>query len=172
MNSNLWNRYLIWIMDKYNIGRKGFDLLLEELLDSPFEVIIDRDSNRLKDGENIRKAFFIENGVSGMFIDHEISVLEVILALAIRIDQEYTGNPRNPHPELIFWELLGNLGLDKFDNTHFNNNIIYEILGIFVNREYDFGGNGGLFPLKNPICDQREVELWSQAMAYLSENWV
>jgi hypothetical protein len=159
-------------MEKYNIGRKGFDLLLEELLDSPFEVIIDRDSNRLKDGENIRKAFFTENGVSGMFIDHEISVLEVILALAIRIDQEYTGNPRNPHPELIFWELLGNLGLDKFDNIHFNSDIIYEILGIFINREYDFNGNGGLFPLKNPICDQREVELWSQAMAYLSENWV
>ena len=172
MIHNLWSDYLIWIENTYYIDKKGYDMLLDELLNSPFEAIIDRDNNRIDDGEGIRNRYLSENGISGGFIDHPISVLEVLVALACRIDSEYIGNPNDPHPESLFWEMIYNLGLNKFDNRHFNGDKIYDILSIFVTREYDFDGNGGLFPLKYPKNDQRCVEIWRQCMAYLSENYV
>lgn len=37
-------------------------------------------------------------------------------------------------------------------------------------RYYKSDGFGGLFPLSNPMGDQRYVEVWYQMMAYLAEN--
>ena len=68
--------------------------------------------------------------------------------------------------------MICNLGLDKFDDKHYNSDYVYEILGKFVRREYDFNGRGGLFPLKNVQNDQRKVEIYYQMLAYLSENYV
>lgn len=168
----MWDIYYKYLMDTYNIYRMRYSNLLFQLFNTPFAAVLIRDENRVSDGEDIRVRFFNHMGLSGSFNGHDVSILEVILALSDRVDREYTGNPLDPHPEIIFWELLGNLGVDKFDNNHYNSVEIDEILAIWINREFDFNGNGSLFPLKNPEEDQTCVELWGQCMAYLSENWV
>lgn len=167
---NLWNEYKNWLIYKVNFTKKGYDLLLNELHNSPFEAILDRDTNRIEDGEALRSSFFYEQRLNGDFMDQEIGVLEVLVALAIRIDDEYLGNPVTPHPEIIFWEMICNLGLNKCDNSHFNRDYIYEKLAIWINREFDFYGNGSIFPLRACNFDQKSVEIWSQMKAYLNEK--
>ena len=41
-----------------------------------------------------------------------------------------------------------------------------------IDRDYDASGFGGIFPLRRPAEDQRKVELWYQAAAYILENGV
>lgn len=172
MKRTMWDDYAQWIWETYHIYNKSYTSLFRELLNIPFVVVLDRDENRLGDAEAIRDRYFAENGISGSFIDHKISVLEVLLGLSIRVDNEYVGNPRDPHPETIFWEMLDNLGLNKYINSRFSPQKVHEIVDIFVYREYDFDGYGGIFPLKNPKKDQKNVEIWDQCMAYLTENWL
>ena len=168
----LWLDYRDWLINLCNFRKKGYDKLLTQLHFSPFEVVLERDINRVQDGLSFRQQFLSENGINGDFYDQPCSILEVLVALAVRIDGEYIGNPADPHPDQIFWEMICNLGLNKFDNKHYNSDFIYEILGKFVGRAYNFDGNGGIFPLKNVQNDQRKVEIWSQMMAYLNENYV
>lgn len=169
--NNLWLDYRDWLINLCHFNKKGYDELLTQLHFSPFEVILDRDDNRVQDGLSFRQQFLNENGINGDFYDHPCGILEVLVALSIRIDNEFVGNPVDPHPEMLFWMMICNLGLDKFDNKHYNSDFIYEILGRFVSRQYDFNGNGGIFPLKNARNDQRKNEIWNQMLAYVSENF-
>ena len=144
---------------------------MEQLFDSPFEAVLDRDINRIDDCLSLREQFFYEKGVNGSFIEKDPCILELLVSLSVRIDNEYLGNPNDPHPEIMLWEMICNLGLDKFDNSHYNGDKIYKILGVLVGRQYDFNGKGGLFPLKNVCFDQKNVEIVGQMKAYLSENF-
>lgn len=174
---NLWDEYFDWLLKRLNLRKRGYSDLLYLLFDTPFRVILDRDVNRLKDGEYLRNRFFIDIGVSGDFMDHPVSVLEVLLALSERIENEYIGNPSDPRPDIIFWEMLCNLGLDYagFEDNRIkyptNLRRFHDIIDTFLDREYDFYGKGGLFPLKSVSFDQRDVEIWDQMQAYLSEKY-
>lgn len=168
---NLWGEYEKWLLNQINFRKKGYNLLIDMLHNSAFEVFVERDSNRLQDGASYRGAFFGNIGViDGNFSDHPIGILEVLVAFAIRIDTDYIGDPGNPHPEILFWEMLCNLGLNKYDDNHFNSDEVYNILAIWITRNYNYNGFGGIFPLKNARNDQKEVELWRQMMAYFNEK--
>ena len=45
-----------------------------------------------------------------------------------------------------------------------------EILNIWLERRYDEDGKGNIFPLKDPIKDQKTVEIWYQMQSYLLEK--
>lgn len=168
----MWDDYGDWLHHKYFIGRKNYKMLLNELLNSQFIFVLERDANRMEDGAYLRDQYFMENGISGSFLDRPISILEVLLALAIRIDNEYVGSPNDPRPDMIFWEFLSNLRLTEYQDSRFNVRKIHEILDFWMYRRYKYDGNGGIFPLKNPKNDQKKVELWDQTMAYLTENYI
>lgn len=168
---NLLEKYYEWLLYSVNFNDKGYNLLMKELFNSPFEVVLERDNNRIDDCMALREQFLYGEGLKGDFLDFPANILELLVSLAIRIDNEYIGNPNDPHPEIIFWEMICNLGLDKFDNLRFNSGLIYEILGVFVGRKYDKNGNGGLFPLPKTNTDQREIELASQMKAYLNIHY-
>lgn len=170
-NVNLIDEYYNWLLYHVNFGMKNYDLLMRQLFNSPFEAILDRDLNRIDDCLSLRGQFLYEKGINGNFIEKDPCILELFVSLAIRIDNEYLGNPNDPHPECMFWEMICNLGMDKFDNSHYKSDKIYEILGIFVGRQYDFYGNGGIFPLKMCDFDQKDVEISRQMKAYLNENY-
>lgn len=174
---NLWEEYFNWLLKGLNLKKKGYSNLLYLLFETPFRVVLDRDNNRLDDGKYLRNHFFLDIGVDGEFIEHPVSVLEVLIALCNRIDAEYLGNPNNPRPDIIFWEILCNLGLDSVcftdSRVKYPTNLrrFQDIIDTFLDREYDFYGKGGLFPLKSVSFDQREVEIWEQMQAYLSEKY-
>ena len=168
----IWIDYNDWLLKFCNFKQSGYRKLINQLSESPFEAILDRDLNRLYDGENLRRHFLSENGIHGDFCSHPVSILEVLIALAVRIDDEYTGNPNNPRPDLVFWEMICNLGLDKYDDKHYNYDEVYNILGIWIERKFDKNGVGSPFPVYKTYTDQRKIELWLQMTSYINIHFV
>lgn len=174
---DMWKKYFNWLLKRLKWKKKNYTKLLHFMFDTPFEVVLDRDENRLEDGRYLRNHFFLDNGIVGDFTDKPVSVLEVLIALADRIDTEYLGNPSDPRPDIIFWEFLCNLGLNT--SAFQDNRIEYpsnkyrfeSIINTFMYRNYAIDGQGGIFPLKNVNFDVADMELWEQMQAYLSENY-
>lgn len=182
----MWDIYFDWLLKEVNFidgfdrgrvpsGRRlypvDYTILMRKLHETDFKWILERDENRVKDGLALRSDFFDDVEISTTAFIRECSVLELLVGLAIRVDEEYIGDPMNPHPEIFFWDMIHNLGLDVMDNNHFNEVKCDEIIDIWMKREFESDGNGSPFPLKNVTFDSREVEIWRQVMAYLSENY-
>lgn len=149
---------------KYDRHRK----LLEFLHDIQFYWEIDFDENRALDGVDLRRNFCEDHDV--IFV-RCCSVLEMLVALAIRIDDEYLGDGRSEHPEIIFWEMLENLGISHMHDRILNERIVDFAVRTWLNRNFKPNGNGSIFPLKHTNRDQRDIEIWSQMQEYLNERY-
>lgn len=168
---NIWDEYKKWLLDLVDISNKRvYSKLFDFLHNREFEYCINRDLNRVDDGMDLRIDFMRDKGVD--IIDKgDPTILEVLIGLAIRVDTEYIGDPAKPNPGAFFWEMCCNLGLDQFTNRNFDWEHIDIIIDAWMSREFDYDGEGSIFPLKNPKRDQREIEIWSQLQEYLSENY-
>lgn len=166
-------KYLSEIYREYGIYNKRYSKLLSFLLEMPFYCTLEEDESRLEDGRFLRKDL-IEYGHLERWEDEiddiRISVLEVILALAIRMDAEYTGDPCHPYPENIFWELLMNLGFRSFSNRDFKEQEADDILENWMNRKFERNGEGSLFPLRHSRRDQTRIPIWGQMNEYIRQK--
>ena len=138
----------------------AFDDILYPMYKTPLIAYVPRDDSRVSDGLALRRRY------KGPIDILECSVLEVVIALAIRMENEYIGDPSINQIKSTFIRLIDNLGLIK------NKNNIYERLNMFVKRAYAPNGVGGLFPLKRTLRDQRDVDLWGQMNEWISENYI
>lgn len=172
-NSRAWGDYGSWLLKHVGFKRRGYDLLMEELHDSPFEYSIPHDRNRYMDGIALRDEYYDSTKCDyDIFENRECSILEMLVALSIRIEDEFIGDPNEPHPDKFFWEMICNLKLDQFKNRTFSKWKIKDILSVWILRRFKVRGEGSPFPLKSRIqIDQRNREIWDQAMAYLNENY-
>lgn len=164
--NDIWKQYKDWLLWRVGFDGKKYDWLMDKIHDSPFEATIERDWNRAEDGKMLRDDFF-ENSDLEIDYDKPCSVLEMLVGLSIRIDEEFIGNPNNPHPEVIFEEMLENLGVLYCSS----NEQIMNIIERWILREFDYNGEGSIFPIKNPNTDQRYLEIWDQMQEYLDENY-
>jgi hypothetical protein len=142
--------------------------LLRQLFTKEFVWIIPNDDNRLEDGRDLRQEFMQEQkvDVDPQWLDLGCSMLEMLIALSRRLSFE----DDTPADEW-FWTLIENLGLRSFsDKNLVAADFVDEVLDDVIWRTYDSDGKGGLFPLKNPGGDQRDIEIWYQLSAYLIEN--
>ena len=132
------------------------------------------DANRGNDGLQLRVDFQNEHGAWGSSTNRgPCSYLELLVGLAKRMSFLMHGEEHS-HTEFYFWHLIGNLGLIKCtdDRWHNMNGEFFVDDAIYRINERCFcaGGEGGLFPLRNPERDQRGVEIWYQMQAWLMEN--
>lgn len=175
----LWLDYGDWLVRRVGFQRKGYGRLMDLMHLTPFRYTVERDKNRAEDGKYLRAEFCKEYGLYpeylelGRDIDHGASVLEVLVALACRLDSEYIGDPGIGHPDEIFWEFLCNLGLDipRARDAHFRTQYCYDILMFWMDRRYNRRGEGGIFPMRKSRYNQRNRELWDQAMEWVSERY-
>ena len=148
--------------------------LMEKLDSRDFTWLNPMDSHRAQDGISLRGKYLDQTGANATeeIFMHPCSVLEMMVALACRIDDDIMFDPEygDRAPEW-FWIMISNLRLDGMDNENFDNNNVDHILNVFLNRTYFMNGTGGLFPLKQPKMNQRRVELWYQMNSYLNENY-
>lgn len=149
----------------------SFHKLLKHLHDTTFVYSIPRDSNRAEDGVALRFRFIHENEYPdyyARYIDGECSVLEMILALSIRCEETIMDDPKyGDRKGQWFWGMIVSLGLGSMTDDRYDEQYVNDILTRFLNREYEENGHGGLFTVKNPPHDLRDVEIWIQMCYYL-----
>lgn len=172
-------KYLDWlcefVCDKKT--RRAFSRLLYTLYLTDFDAIIKRDENRIVDGLALRPRFLEEIGFdpsdeTHIFQEKKCSVLEMMVALSIRCEDDLMTNPDlGDRTSKWFWIMLHNLRLDNMTDNTYDEDVADNVMYTFINRLYDYDGWGGLFVVHNPRRDMREVEIWYQMCWYLSETY-
>lgn len=149
--------------------------LLDLLHSIKFKSIMERDENRIADGEHLRREFLDERDIDKEYLyefdDMEVSVLEVLIGIAKRMESQLGNVTQKDRTSERFWELLGNLGVEKYKSDNYKPENIREKVNVWMMRKYKKDGLGGIFPLRKPEFDQRTVEIWNQMSAYIWENF-
>lgn len=164
------NAYFDWICKKISDGGspERFSRLLRYLHSIEFTYTIPRDANRAEDGLGLRYRFAYETGLPEVFLDGPCSILEMIVALAIRCEETIMDDPAvGDRTGQWVWGMIINLGLGSMDDNRFDEEYATYIVQRFLNREYDYDGRGGLFTIKRCEYDLRDVEIWYQLNWYL-----
>lgn len=157
----------------------SFNNLMEHLLKIEFVPNMERDENRANDGINFRYRFGFENGYSREYIRDNLdyilgpcNVLEMMVSLSFKIEEHIMDDPDyGDRTGQWFWNMIVSLGLGSMDDRNFVENYVDDVIFRFINRDYEPNGQGSLFTLEHPARDLRYVEIWSQAMWYLDENF-
>lgn len=170
----LYRQYFHWLYNRVCLvtdddSPAGYMTVCEKMHQLAFKPFVEHDGNRVGDAVQLRTRFLVECGVSLNGYDAEpATVFEVLVALAERANfMSQIGE------QSWFITFLRNLELiqftDRYVRTH-STRRIETILNRFNDRRYMPTGQGGLFPLRQPIHDQRHVEIWYQMAEYMTEN--
>lgn len=171
------NRYFKWLCLLVDAGEgEDHDIFVDGVLTILFEKefywLIPNDENRAMDGKELRNVYkFDEHRSISSFQDEPCSCLEMLIALAHKWDFDIDYNPGSgDRTSDKFWEMIGNLGLDKYALSDRDNVLIDTTIEDWLARNYREDGLGGLFPLNDPSGNQRKVEIWYQMQAYIIEK--
>lgn len=171
----LWDDYLEYLIRRGNLQKYyEYTRLWEILHNIEFTWIINRDKNRECDGIDMREDYYIPSRFldqEDYFLNHWCSVMEMLVGLAIRVDNEFLGGDE-PTPELFFMEMIDNLGLREFTTRHCSKNEVNRIIKKWLDRKFNKNGKGSPFPVRYDHRDQRRVEIWDQMNSYISENFI
>lgn len=175
--------YFVWLCEMVCVDGRYADesywVLAKALWNTDYYYTIDMDADREADGMALRDRYAREGGLDGY--DGPCTVLEVLIALADRMDcmlDELDGECKTP---IFFWEMIENLGLENYSDTCFEDyprrvhsfrNRIDETLETWLGRLFEHNGRGSPFPLHHSRMDQRETDLWYQANAYMIEKYL
>lgn len=174
-------KYFEWMYrlvcnDEYS-GGLSYRKLLHHLHQAEFYYTLPMDGNRAEDGTDLRYRFGYEHFHEGPEIascldDRPCSVLEMMVALAIRCEEQIMDDPdAGDRTGQWFWNMIVNLGLGSMDDRRFDQTFVDDILQRFMNREYGPHGEGGLFTVHRCQRDMRSIEIWYQMNHYLTENF-
>lgn len=177
MRTELEKRYFTWLCDVISKkDRLNYKKLLEYLYERSFFYILPMDGNRLEDGIDLRYSGFgyfsgTEQYEIARYLDRrDCSVLEMMVALTIRMENIVGDSELGDRKGLWFWSMVESLGLNEMDDDNYDETKVVYRIDCFLNRDYKPDGKGGLFTVKEPFHDMRGVEIWSQMCWYLSEN--
>lgn len=161
------NRYLEDLKELvgfYDDGYMNFSMLFRFLLDINFVADNELDENRESDIYGLLRVPY------GALEDEPwVSVLELLISLALRISNSVVGDE---NPGLYFWEWLDNLGLLMYDDRHFSEKKVTEIIDIWLKKKYKSNGKGSPWVLKNSNFDVRGCDIWRHCNLYISENYI
>ena len=168
--------YYQWLISK--VGGETFNnfrysMLLRFLFHEPFtwDLTIFTDKSREEDGYELRTLYSEETGKRIDVSDSNCSVLEMLIALSARADRDIMWIPGEDHPERLFWEMLSNAGLLKYDDSSFDAVAVYNIIDNIMRRNYRANGVGGFFPVKHVYRDMRSLPIWEQMNQYLNQTY-
>lgn len=182
------NGYFRWLCKLIKDGKpdedKTYRKLLRELDSIPYFGFVGNDQDRGDHGLQLRYLWIdsvwtkypdlhIED-FDKAFDDRDCSFLEMLIALCTKAEDQTEGFVEEDSVGYWFWTIMENLNLgylndDVFDYVN-GRDKVDETIDIVLNREYNFDGSGGMFPLRKTVVDQRKIEIWYQLSAYLIEN--
>lgn len=180
------SEYFSWLCDLAGINNSmhSYFLLASKLHELVFYYTdIKHDKNRATDGLKLRDDFLDEKFpednydyylASRYINEHPCTVFEMLIALAYRISETVIFDEEDYDGVYWFWKMIENLGIDIYNDDDYydlNPDDIERIIDNLLDRNYEYNGEGGLFPLIRPETDQRDVEIWFQMESYLLENY-
>lgn len=161
------DKYFEWMYDLVCEGRYARGISYRKLLgylhEVEFTYTISNDANRAEDGIDLRRRF-----PYGFALDGPCSVLEMMIALAIRCEESIMDDPKvGNRTGQWFWRMVTNLGLGSMSDNRFDEKLVKNVIERFLDRDYEPDGRGGLFTV---CCDYdlRDVEIWIQLGWYLN----
>lgn len=168
------NDYFEWLWNFTKCRGHSQNIKIITLLHNiEFRYSIPMDANREEDGIDLRYRFITEVGIPKNYqevygyLDGPCSVLEMMIALAIRCEESIMDDPDiGDRTSEWFWLMMKNLGLDYMNDRKFDRDVAEEKISIFLDRRYKRNGEGGLFVV-NGRRDLRKVEIWYQMCWYL-----
>lgn len=166
------NEYFDWLYNYVCKGRGNvsYRKLFMLLHDIEFTFYIRNDVNRAIDGTDLRYryAIIIDDESVMDILDEPCTVLEMILALAIRCEENIMDDTSyGDRTSQWFWNMLSNLGISNMTDDKFDRKVATEKIYDFLERRHEPDGKGGLFYIRGCKEDLRDVEIWTQLCWYL-----
>lgn len=169
MREPIDSEYFNWLCAKVLMDRpRLYHDMLCVLHQTEFAYFIPGDRNRANDGCELRFEFLTASGweLDIRWMRQPCSVFEALYAFSLRASFQTDISAVD-----WFWEFMDNLNLaDYRQMSSRDRRNVEDILHTFVWRTYDDAGYGGLFPMRRPKHDQREVEIWYQFCEYLEDR--
>lgn len=173
--------YFEWLYEYVCGGRSHDKVSCKKLFDYLHQVEFTyqllRDENRAADGVDLRYRFAVERYPDTIedvtyILDGPCSVLEMIIALAVRCEETIMDNTGyGDRTSQWFWNMMNNLGIGYMTDDIFDREFVEDTIDIFLERRYKPDGRGGLFYIRGCEEDLRDIEIWSQLCWYL-DNFV
>lgn len=168
------NEYFEWLYrlvcgDRYS-NAISYKKLLAYLHRTEFTYLLSKDKNRAADGVDLRYRFSKEryHGHVPSCLDGPCSILEMMVALAIRCEETIMDDPKiGDRTSQWFWGMVTNMGLGYMSDNRFDEHVAKEIIDRFLNRDYSQNGRGGLFTVRNCEYDLTNIEIWTQMLWFL-----
>lgn len=175
VHEHINDAYVNWLLDLVCKDRYpkqiSYKTLLLYLDNVQFVSLLRNDSNRAADGIDLRYRFALDFGVDPEIamdmLGGPCSVLEMMIALAIRGESFMDDPSVGDRTRQWFWGMIKSLGLDTMTDDKFDERYVRDTVDRFLNREYEPDGRGGLFTIRNCEYDLRTVEIWWQLCWYL-----
>ncbi len=161
----------------------SFVILLGTLHSYEFEWFLPLDEDRAINGIELRRTFlssmpsdYINDDEIDIFMMRPCSVLEMLIALAIDIQEELMWNPDKGNRTVSwFWLMITNLNLNDLDDRHYISEKadakVDDILTRWMHRDFDPDGTGSIFPIEGCNEDLRSELIWYQANQYFLQNF-
>lgn len=176
--------YLPWLLKFVADERlmERYQILFHELYSTPFNHrgMKEHDFDRSMDGKNLRWRFerTHERDISHIsavefmeFEDRQCSMLEMLIALALRIEEGMTADTRQgDRTGQWFWEMLTNLGIGYMSDIRFDKSTYKTCIDRFHSYSYTSEGKGCLFRAPDKtINDMKNLDIWYQMCAHVNE---
>lgn len=168
--------YFVWLCANVQATERYTELLME-LYFTEFTVLMELDDSRVVEGLMLREEFYNLDRTADwvMFMNAPCTVLEALIAMARRLDDLTTDENCGDRTRVWFWDMIGNLGLKQFSNSAYEQypdvqNTVFDILKVWMDREFESDGKGSPFPLERPKCDQRTRTMMYQMYDYIEEK--
>ena len=183
--NRLDSMYIEWLLSK--VSSKETEVDYSTLFNILYQTSVnlenmkELDSNRYQDGRMLRFRFETEraNDILGIFSqddlrrfeDRPCSMLELLIALSLRMEEQIIGNLRyGDRTGQWFWEMLTNLGVGYMTNERFNNVEYRRCVSNFMNYAYDPDGKGCLFRSEHKtIAEMTMLDVWYQMHEHLKD---
>ena len=173
------NQYFDWLYN-YVCKRKAhsnvsYRKLLMALHDIEFIFSIPNDVNRSVDGLDLRYRFSLEFEEDEQLnlpylITGPCSVLEMMVALAIRCEETIMDDSLyGDRTGQWFWNMMNNLGIGLMTDEIYDRDFVKQKINLFLNRNYEPNGKGGLFYIRDCKEDLTTLEIWAQLCWYLDK---
>lgn len=164
-------RYLQWLC-RFLGDVSGYSKLLDYLYQVDFVWIIPMDENRAKDGLNLRNRFcdlysFDTVQLQEIFGNKPCSMLEMMIALSIRIEDDFMGTENSNQIPRWFWSMIFSMGLQFNKDETFNSDKVDSIILQFIEHRYGPDGRGSLFHVPMRNVDFRNLQIWDQMNYWL-----